>query len=168
MGYTTDFTGGFSVSPPLKPAHRDYLNAFANTRRMKRDEQSASALPDPLREAVDLPIGPDGSYFTGGKGFLGQEHDDSILEYNCPPATQPGLWCHWQATDDGAAIMWDDSEKFYYYTEWIRYLIDHFLRPWGYTLDGDVYWYGEDRDDNGIIRISDNEVSELYGRIEYS
>lgn len=85
MGYTTDFSGEFLVDPVLSPEHREYLTAFSKTRRMKRDETKAAALPDPIREAVGLPVGKDGAYFVGGEGFMGQHTDDSVLDYNSPP-----------------------------------------------------------------------------------
>jgi hypothetical protein len=61
--------------------------------------------------------------------------------------------------EEGTAIEWDGGEKFYYYIEWITYLIDNFIGPWGYVLNGTVQWYGEDRDDIGMIIIKDNTVS---------
>ena len=66
MGYTTDFNGEFEVSPSLSYDHKQYLDAFATTRRMKRDQDIAETLPDPVREAVGLPIGYEGAYFVGG------------------------------------------------------------------------------------------------------
>lgn len=44
MGYTTDFSGQFNVSPALKPEHMVYLAAFAETRRMKRNLHSRMGL----------------------------------------------------------------------------------------------------------------------------
>lgn len=196
MGYTTDFSGAFTVTPQLTPEHRAYLAAFAGTRRMKRDATKAAALPDPVREAVGLPIGKEGAYFVGGEDYRGQSRDDSVLDYNEPPGiasyesgggfsmssynayaqarrsaieagAQPGLWCQWVPTDDGHAIEWDQGEKFYEYIEWIKYLIHHFLKPWGYTLNGEVSWYGEEREDTGLIRIVDNEVRTGRGTLSY-
>lgn len=190
MGYTTDFFGAFSVTPTLTPEHRAYLVAFASTRRMKRDAAIAATLPDPVREAVGLPIGTDGGYYVGSAGNNhGQDHDESIIEYNEAPGmpvyhggmdgfsnggyqafveaqdaarkagAQPGLWCQWVPNEDGTTIEWDEGEKFYEYVDWIRYLIVNFLEPWGYHLEGDVEWQGEEHDDRGVIRIHDNAIS---------
>jgi hypothetical protein len=182
MGYTTDFYGEFAVTPPLTPEHREYLKAFASTRRMRRDADKAELLPDPVRIAAGLPIGYEGAYFVGGTGLMGQTEDDSVIDGNDPPGSiprtlpdwaatsaandlaaqmgmaQPGLWCQWVPTDDGGSIVWDDGEKFYEYIEWIQYLLAHFLIPWGYSLTGEVHWEGEDSDDRGVIRITDNTV----------
>ena len=168
MGYTTDFKGQFAVSPPLKPEHVAYINAFSGTRRMKRDGRKATPLPDPVRLAAGLPVGPSGSYFVGGVGFAGQDHDNSVLEHNTPPSTQPSLWCQWKATEDGTAIEWDGGEKFYEYIEWICYLVHHFFAPWGYTLNGEVRWQGESDDDKGKIIITNNVVTTKNGRVVYT
>jgi hypothetical protein len=42
---------------------------------------------------------------------------------------------------------------------WLCYLIDHFLRPWGYVVSGRVEWRGEEWPDVGVLRVRDNEVS---------
>jgi hypothetical protein len=168
MGYTTDFYGEFNLDKPLKPEHAAYLKKFAETRRMCRDAAVASSFPDPIRVAAGLPIGTDGGYFVGGSGDFGQSVDASIVSYNNPPAGQPGLWCQWVPNEDGTAIVWDDGEKFYEYTAWLEYLIEHFLEPWGYVLNGEVEWQGEERGDIGLLVVKDNAVEEHYGRISYA
>ena len=167
MGYHTDFHGQFKVTPTLTDEHKTYLKMFAETRRMKRNEEKAEEFLDPVRNMVALPIGIDGAFFVGGGGFAGQDHDDSIIDYNKPPGSQPGLWCHWEPTEDGQYIEWNGSEKFYEYIEWLNYIIENFLQPWGYKLNGEVEWFGEDREDMGKIIVSDNEIGVLQGRIVY-
>jgi hypothetical protein len=165
MGYSTDFSGSFSLNTPLTDAHAAYLRKFAETRRMARNQTIASTLPDPVREAVGLPIGKQGAYFVGGGGHCGQDTDASVVNSNGAPDGQPGLWCQWVPTYDNDGIGWDGGEKFYNYTEWLKYIIEHFLKPWGYVLDGDVEWFGEDRDDRGIIIVENNIISTKRGRI---
>jgi hypothetical protein len=143
----------------LKPAHAAYLLKFSETRRMARDPDRAAKMPDPLREAVGLPLGPQGAYFVGGLGFAGQDEDDSILDGNEPPEGQPGLWCQWVPSEEGTAILWNGMEKFYYYIEWLEYLIEHFLKPWGYRLNGVVTWQGEEEEDRGRIIVVDNVMT---------
>lgn len=159
MGYTTDFSGTFNVSPPLKAEHHAYLKLFNETRRMRRDPSIADTLPDPVRLAAGLPIGPEGAFFVGGAGFMGQTDDASVLNHNDPPVGQPGLWCHWTPADDGTEIQWDEGEKFYYYVEWLEYLIEQFLAPWGYQVNGKVRWSGESVDDCGVITVKNNQVT---------
>jgi hypothetical protein len=184
MGYTTDFNGRFELDRALDANHAAYLRQFAETRRMKRDEDEAATLPDPKREAVGLPVGPEGAYFVGGDGFAGQGRDSSILCFNTAPGQpdtngatdwreawdrkremiragecQPGLWCQWVPSEDGQAIEWDGGEKFYEYEAWLRYIVENFLKPWGYVLNGQVTWSGEESDDMGVLIVEDNEVS---------
>lgn len=153
MGYTTDFWGGFQVTPKLSNEDRIFLEKFNETRRMKRNLGPA--------------YGVEGEFYVEGNGYRGQEDDLNIIDYNSPPRTQPGLWCQWRPDDDGSAIVWDGGEKFYNYIEWIQYLIQSILSPRGYTLTGEVEWRGEDAGDFGCIIIKNNVVSIKETQITY-
>jgi hypothetical protein len=188
MGYTTDFEGFLSFDKPLAKEHADYLRAFNETRRMKRNAKLAESLPDPIRVAAGLPIGDDGGYFVGSVGFRGQDRDASVIDYNTSPGhldygnkdfndvwkenerlskegkAQPGLWCQWTASEDNTKLEWDGGEKFYNYIEWLKYIIDNFTKPWGYILNGEISWVGEDSEsDTGKIIVVNNEVSTVNG-----
>jgi hypothetical protein len=167
MGYSTDFEGRFTVTPPLSEAQRAYLTAFSETRRMARDDRKTEARPDPLREAVGLPVGLGGGYFVGETVPSWPDRSDDVTNYNDPPSGQPGLWCQWVPNRDGTAILWNEGEKFYNYIGWLEYLIEHFIKPWGRRLDGEVSWEGEERGDLGIIVVDGNKVTIKYGRILY-
>jgi hypothetical protein len=161
MGYTTTFKGSFRFDRPLAAAHAAYLRQFAESRRMRRDPAKCERLADPHRLAVGLPVGPEGGYYVGDcDRFASQIADGSVLDHNRPPEGQPGLWCQWVPDEGGDALVWDEGEKFYRYIEWLRYLIEHFLKPWGYVLNGRVTWEGEDSDDVGVLTVTDNVVSE--------
>jgi len=99
---------------------------------------------------------------------MGQDKDDSIADYNQPPMGQPGLWCQWRPTEDGEGIEWDGGEKFYYYRGWLKYLIQNYLEPWGYTLNGEVTWEGEEPSDMGKIVVEDNHIKILRAQITYA
>jgi hypothetical protein len=165
MGYTTDFHGQITVDPPLNEAERGYLNKFAGTRRMDRTK---------------------GPYFVDGTGDCGQGRDADINNYNRPPAGQPSLWCQWVPTEDGTAIAWDGGEKFYEADEWMRYLIDHFLKPgaWAknaasgpkangasifgdHVCNGTIEAHGEDPNDHWLLVVKDNVVTRKDGRVVY-
>jgi hypothetical protein len=161
MGYTTEFQGTFSLNKTLTEAQVAYLTKFSETRRMKRNAKFAATLPDPFRNAVGLPIGNEAEYFVGGVGDFGQDDDLSVIDHNDPPKNQPGLWCQWVPSADGEGIEWNGGEKFYYYVEWLNYIIKNFLIPWGLVLNGTVKWRGEDFDDTGKIIVKDNMVSKV-------
>ena len=90
MGYTTEFEGSVSISPPLNAHEIAYLRKFVASRRMDRTR---------------------GPYFVDGSGPFGQGHDGDIRDFNKPPAGQPGLWCWWEPTKDGT-----DSAEFWHFT----------------------------------------------------
>lgn len=122
-----------------------FLTKFSESRRVKR--------------RLDPKYGIDGEFFVDGKETYGQESDASIVDYNVPPSTQPGLYCQWIPSTDGTFIEWDGGEKFYYYVEWLKYIIKNFLEPKGYVLNGEVEWRGEDFHDDGTIVVKNNKVS---------
>lgn len=70
----------------------------------------------------------------------------------------PGYYCQWVPNRSGTAIEWDGGEKFYEYEKWIVYLIKHFLARWGYLLNGQVMWQGEEVGDVGFITVQNNSV----------
>lgn len=80
---------------------------------------------------------------------------------------QPGLWCQWIPNAEGTALEWDEGEKFYEYQEWLRYLIEHFLAPWHYTVNGEVEWSGEESSDLGQLVVKNNVVTVKFGYIVY-
>jgi hypothetical protein len=143
MGYTTEFSGKFNLNKRLDDETYNLLVGLAATRRMKRNM---------------LNYGVDGEFYVGSRENFGQNDDPTIVDRNTPPRTQPGLWCQWVPTKDGMSIEWDGNEKFYYYTEWIKYLIKSILGPRGYILNGTVSYQGEDSSDNGEIIITNNIV----------
>lgn len=157
MGYTTEFRGSCRITPEISLKHANYINQLSETRRMKRDASLAEKMDDPLRMAVGLPIGTEGAFFVGGTGSFGQGRDSSILNYNSPPADQPGLWCQWVVNDAGE-LEWSGMEKFYHYVEWLEYLIANFFGPWGYKLNGSIKYQGEERGDHGTIVVDENRV----------
>lgn len=157
MGYTTDFSGQVKVDPPLNAEEITFLTKFNKTRRMDRTH---------------------GPYFVDGSGFHGQDHDNDIVDFNRPPKGQPGLWCQWTPTEDGTAIEWDGGEKFYESAEWMKYLIEHFLKPdalaknqlpflQGHTCNGEIEAVGEDPDDRWKLVVINNRVSVADAEVTY-
>lgn len=146
MGYNTDFEGAFTIDRPVDDQTYELLVGLASTRRVKRN--------------VDPRYGVEGEFYIDDSDPYHQSKDPTIIDYNRPPATQPGLWCQWMIQEDHQTIEWDGNEKFYSYTEWIRYLIDKVLAPNGYVVNGEVNWRGEEFSDIGTIVVTDNKVEE--------
>ena len=49
----------------------------------------------------------------------------------------PGIWCQWIINSNGR-LLWSGGEKFYFYIEWLQYLIDEYFKPQGYELNGKI------------------------------
>lgn len=150
MGYTTEFEGKFKLNKELDEDTYEFLIKLAKTRRMKRDVSILKSM------GYKGDYGVDGEFFVYGAGDFGQGYDESIIDFNRPPKTQPGLWCQWIPTEDRAHIEWDGGEKFYNYKEWLKYIIDNILKPRGYLLSGEVTYQGEDFGDFGEIVLKNN------------
>lgn len=164
MGYTTDFSGEVSITPPLNQAEISFLNAFNATRRVQRTR---------------------GPYYVGDRGCgvltPGQTFDgeSDVTNMNAAPEGQPGLWCQWIPTEDGTAIQWDGGEKFYESEAWMEYIIDHFLKPGciaakelpflqaNHICNGEIEAQGEDPNDRWKLVVEDNVVSTRQGRVIY-
>jgi hypothetical protein len=86
-----------------------------------------------------------------------------------PPLTdgQPDSYCGWVLNEDGTAFGWDGGEKFGLYVEWLRHLIERYLKPWGYILNGEVDYQGEGRADLGKIRVTENVVTVLKAKVSF-
>lgn len=147
MGYTTEFRGSMRITPTPAPALVAYLGALASTRRMRRQ--------------LDEIYGVEGEFFVEGVGFMGQQHDPTVLDGNQPPRPQPGLWLQWVVQE--AELMWDESEKFYEYVPWLVYVYREILYPLGYRLDGTIEWRGEEWEDTGVITADGSPVLRATG-----
>jgi len=150
------FGGALALDKELMEEQRQYLMAFSRTRRMKRDAELAKALPDPLREAVWLDIGEEGGYYVGGS-----TDDESILKHSIPPIEQPSINCKWEPSISGKSIVWAGN-KFFGYIEWLEYLIEHFIEPWGREINGMIEIKNEADDVLGYIKVIKNKVEVKY------
>lgn len=115
MGYTTEFSGSVSISPPLNQAEIDFLNKFSESRRLNT--------------------------------------------------------CQWVPTDDGTELVWDGNEKFYESEEWMKYIIQHFLKPncvakntlpflqANHVVNGVIHACGEEKGDVWDLNVTNNVVS---------
>ena len=63
-----------------------------------------------------------------------------------------------EISEDRELILPEQDESRHGFRMWLRLLIEHYLAPRGYVLEGAVTWEGEDRDDCGTIFVKDNQV----------
>lgn len=66
--------------------------------------------------------------------------------------------CRWNPTPNGTSIRWSGNGKFYNYVEWLEHIVEEFLKPWGYVLNGRMNWAGEEIFDIGMILVKNNVV----------
>lgn len=86
-------------------------------------------------------------------------------------------------------LEWDGGEKFYHSPQWMKYLIDHFLRPgaiasrnlrdsagqdpriaeftFDHVCNGTIDAQGEDPDDRWQLIVEDNVVKVAEAQITY-
>ena len=181
MGYTTEFQGSLSFNKELEPTMRDYIDRFTAVRHMDRSNEIIKEMdPDWEKHCLNGNLGENGEFYVIPETFpvdwlnpdsydgkhakgpdyhanWGQAHDRSVLNYNKPPESQPGLWCDWCINEYGE-LEWDGGEEFYNYVEWLEYLIDKIFASAGYVLNGKIAWRGENFEDNGLILVDNNKV----------
>ncbi len=165
MGYTTYFNGEFSFNREIDEETKIFVNRFSRVRHMKRNpEKIKEIFPDWEKNCLNGNLGIEGEFFVGGDALepFGQKEDESVMDGNRPASTQPGLWCQWEISENGT-LKWDEGEKFYYYVEWLEYLIKNIFIPKDYILNGEISWEGEDSDDFGTIVVVNNEVTTKEG-----
>lgn len=149
MGYDTEYSGRIKISPPLNQAEIDYLQKFAQTRHCIRQQ---------------------GEFYVDGS--YGQD-EVGILSMNTPYPNQPSLWCNFEASADGTALVWNGTEKTYEGPKWIAYLIKNFLSAdspiksltgdhfftFDHVCNGKLLAQGEDINDRFKIVVTDNVVT---------
>jgi len=160
VGYDLRFDGRFDIAPPLPPDRNRYLTAFSLSWRRPRDPSKLDNAAEPGHEAVGLPVGREAAFYVGGAPHTHDDGDDvSVLSFARPPEGQPGVRCCWRPTPDGSHLEWDGCEKFGAYSDWLRYLAETFLGPWGHSLSGRVRWTGEDGAE-GTLSAHDGVVAD--------
>ena len=88
---------------------------------------------------------------------------DTLQEWNDGEGKKSPIdgYCQWVLTKDREGIEWDNNEKFYDYVEWLQHIIDDLLLPNGYTLSGEMKFQGEEKEDNGVLKIINNIVIKI-------
>lgn len=76
---------------------------------------------------------------------------------------EPDTYCQWilKRKNNTYTIGWDEGEKFYKYEEWLQYILDTHLIPFGLSLSGNVRYQGEEIGDSGILTIKNDKVVAL-------
>ena len=73
-------------------------------------------------------------------------------------AHYPGYHCDLEASEQG--LSWNGSEKSYYLTEWVQYIIEHRTELRGKTVNGTLIATGDEIGDAWELVVRDNEAWE--------
>lgn len=155
MGYTTDFLGHIDITPALNEAERTYLAGFSLTRRHDRGK---------------------GPYYVPPNPYADDMAGEPVEQRSSTLPGQPGLWCRWVSCWDGCCLALDGEEKIYRPTQWLDYLIHHFLVPgaeastsglpvfddftFDHRLDGLVIGCRRDNKELFTIRVEDSVITQ--------
>ncbi len=143
MGYTTTFRGTLELNKQLTSEDYNFLVNLNKSRRMKLK--------------VDKKYGVEGEFYVNDDLSMWGK-SDKVIDNNTPPSTQPSLWCQWVPTEDRFGLEWDEGEKAYNMEDWIFYIINRYLAPRGYVVNGTVEAQGEEQGDIWAIKVEDNVV----------
>lgn len=132
----------------MNTAEIHYLQQFAATRHCRREQ---------------------GEFYVNGSWG----HDtEGVTHNNEIPSGVPSLWCNFIPSEDGARLEWSGAEKTAEGPQWIRYLINTFLKPnartsgvagfesftFDHIVNGMMVGQGEDVTDRFIIKVKNNAV----------
>jgi len=66
-----------------------------------------------------------------------------------------------EVSEDRGYILPEEGESRHGVYLWLHLLLEHFLTPRGYVLNGEITWDGEDPDDLGCIYVKDNQIEAI-------
>ncbi len=152
MGYHTAFQGEFHIIPNLTTEQIHFLKAFVDVRHGIRPVTLLEKLPDPLRQAVNLPMMADGLYCVSEKA----NDEEFYSDYNTPALGIPDLYCPWEISNDGTLLQSKNADKSYSPGEWLEFLVTHFFTPWNVKVSGLVMWQSDYIGDIGVYILKEN------------
>lgn len=149
-----ELTGSIDIRPTLNEDEQAYLSAFTSSRRYRRAGGPYDVPGNPAAER------------EAGRNPAGHYHDTAD--------GQPSLVCPWTVCWDGCCLSLDPERGIHRAGDWMRYLIDHFLRPgalargsglhrfrpftFDHRLDGLVTARRPGADDVLMVLVTDNAV----------
>lgn len=156
MGYDTNFDGSIDIQPALSKELTDYIRQFSNIRHFKRDISKIHELNGGLGLSFCLNGNPgeDGCFYIGNdlKTDLVSVSNDEVLD---------GLsyWCDFTVKPDGTKILWTQAGKTRCGLEWVTFMINHLIAPFGHVCNGKFECQGDNFDDKWEICVENNEVT---------
>ena len=78
-----------------------------------------------------------------------------------PEPDLPGYAGVLDVSEDREYLLPEEGESRHGIRLWLRLLLQYLFVPLGYTLNGEIFWEGEDRDDSGGIFLKDNQLEAI-------
>ena len=100
---------------------------------------------------------------------LSTEHDDALdntFGYEDREAHWPEGPMNWVYTDKGAFI-WTTPQEFENAVPWMIFLLDNYLKPWGYVARGAIEFDDILGVNSGIVRVANNVVTRQRAVFSY-
>lgn len=104
---------------------------------------------------------------TAVLGFSRREHNELTepIFAHVAASDQPDLpWATelFEISEDRSMILPEEDESRHGLRLWLLLLVEHYLAPLGYVLNGEVSWDTDDIDDRGAIFIKDNVIEDVF------
>jgi hypothetical protein len=71
-----------------------------------------------------------------------------------------------ELSDDQSQILPETDESRAGAGTWLQLVVQHFLAPKGYSVEGEITWNGDEAEDRGCIYAKDQQVEVVDDRIE--
>lgn len=128
-----------------------YLGMFCEVPHWKRNEATCRLIKDPFRDAIGLPPGKYGEFVIGTKKF------DSSVSSKRPYKHHPSEFVPFAVNLDSEFKMTLNmvgSPRPSVLAKWTSYLLEKFIGPWGYNMNGYISW--DDDVTTGYVHVLNN------------
>lgn len=161
------FSEKFEIEEKLDDKLAEYMYHFFNTKHVKRDIELTKKVYQNWKDrCYRSRLGVEGEYFVDH--YTQEKKEDILNEYE-PPAPLPECWCCLRIErSDKDRLIWRndlmDSAMIIHRVRWIKYVLDNFLVPNGYTVNGEMRFqanlYREYKEElyEGKIKIENSEI----------
>jgi hypothetical protein len=109
--------------------------------------------------AITPPLTPEHTFIVRGVANLERNEKTAPIFAAIAASRDPMLPYHaglFDVSEDGTTIVPEEEESHQGIFLWLCLLLEHFFRPSGYVLNGEISWNGEEPSDRGSIFIKDN------------
>jgi hypothetical protein len=153
MGHSTTYLGRLDVTPPLNASEIDWLRAYAAADRRCYSDTYDVAM-NPRAHAREVYAAAEAS-----------PQRSSFTELLSRGQEAPGARCDWVPCGEGCCLSWQRTEKSNIGEQWLRFIVDHFLRPNAHassSMNADFEAFTFDHVASGTIAAERDDSRELY------